>query len=342
VGLQKQKIHVKAFFLMKICRKRVQTLSSLEEKQIAAFLATNTSTIFHEPAFNSAVSEVFGTDFSYILVNGGDGRLIALCPLHSIKSGVSTMTYSNPAMYGVPYGGWVFNRNEVSVVDLLQQIRLSYNEALTYWSIPQVDNNCYAEVQNKKCYQTSIINLKKDKDFIWHNVIGSKRRNMIRKAEKNKIAVEKVDHKGFADFYRLMKETYRYAGLEIKPEECYTRILDTYIPSTKAIILLARMQSLAASGLVLLRNQHFCHYWLGASNRKIGNLGQGELLQWEAIKWAKNYGSMYYDLCVVEQERLPRIAMFKLGFSRNTVPFYCITRRTLAYRILSRIRKVFR
>jgi len=58
------------------------------------------------------------------------------------------------------------------------------------------------------------------------------------------------------------------------------------------------------------------------------------------MKWAKQSGAKYYDLCVVEPERLPNIARFKLGFSKNIVPFYYLTKRPFIFRILSRIQRI--
>ena len=79
------------------------------------------------------------------------------------------------------------------------------------------------------------------------------------------------------------------------------------------------------------------HYWQGASRAVAPRLGQNELLQWEAIKWAKRIGCEYYDLCVIEQKRLPNIAKFKLGFSKNIIPFYLLNIKPLGFKILSRL-----
>jgi lipid II:glycine glycyltransferase (peptidoglycan interpeptide bridge formation enzyme) len=160
---------------------------------------------------------------------------------------------------------------------------------------------------------------------------------MVRKAQKNGVLVEKLDNLGLEDYFQLMTETYQRAGLEIKPKNYYSKVLEAYAPNRKAVVLLAKIHSNIISGVILLRNRHMCHYWLGANKKKEGNLGQGELLQWEAIKWAKENGSKYYDLCVVEHERLPQIARFKLGFAMRVVPFYLYRKKPLAYRILSKL-----
>ena len=78
------------------------------------------------------------------------------------------------------------------------------------------------------------------------------------------------------------------------------------------------------------------HNWKIANKQDSKNYGQGELVQWESIKLSKEMGSKYYDLCVVEPERLPTIAKFKLGFSKQVVPFYIVSKRSLFFKIINR------
>lgn len=322
-------------------RKKLSYLSQSEIEEIKSFLDANFSTVFHEPDFNMIVEEVFNTEFSYNLLYNKKGRLIALCPLHSIKDRLLRMTYSNPAIYEVPYGGWVYDINEVSLLDLINQVKLSISEALSYTSSPLMGEEDYSHLEKKIRFQTAIIDLSMSESNIWQNSINSKKRNKIKKAQKNNILIEKFDYTGFDDYYQLMKETYQFAGLKTNPREYYIKILKTYFQNNKSIIFLAKKNSNLLSGNILLRNKHICHYWLSARKRGAENLGQGELLQWEAIKWAKKTGSGFYDLCVVEPERLPDIARFKLGFSKHIVPFYHITKRKLSYRIISMIQRCF-
>jgi len=136
-----------------------------------------------------------------------------------------------------------------------------------------------------------------------------------------------------------MRELHEKMDLKMKSKKYYENILKTYFRKNQAIILLAEKNGDILSGVILIGNKNVMHYWQGASKRNVENLGQGELLQWEAIKWAKENGSQYYDLCVVEKDRLPNIAKFKLGFSKDIKPFYNISIRPLTFRILNRMNK---
>lgn len=324
---------------MRIIKKKLADLKQEEISNIEMFLNNNYSTIFHEPCFNEIIEEAFGTIFFYILVYNNQRELIALCPIHFKKNKLLKIAYSNPTIFEVPYGGWVYNQNEISLRELLNQLKLSINEMLIYTTYPLLFENNNFDIKDAVKFQTAVIDLKMSEDFIWNNYINQKRRNMIRKAQKNSLKVEKYDYSGFQYYYELMKETYQHVGLEIKPKIYYEKILKSYAPSNKAVVLLAKKDSELLSGCILLRNKYMCHYWLSARKREAKNYGQGELLQWENIRWARLNGTKFYDLCVIEPERLPNIARFKLGFSENIIPFYHFIKKRLSYRILSKIQK---
>jgi len=326
---------------MKIIKRSISDLTNEETREIKSFLEKHCSTIFHEPEFNEIVKEAFQTKFRFKLVYNTAGELIALCPLHTEKVGLLQKTYSNPKSYELPYGGWIYNRNKISLPALLKKGKPSFNEAFTCVSLPILQDDEYLKIEHKAQYQTAVIDLEQSIEEIWQVSINPKKRNKIRKARKHNIMVEKLDQSGIDAFMHLKEETYEATVLSIKPKNYYENILKTYYPQNKAVILLAKKGPELLSGIFLLRNRYFCHYWLSARKKESDNLGQGEMLQWEAIKWAAQAGSRFYDLCVVEPDKLPHVAEFKLGFSKNTVPFYLLSQRRWSYRIMTRIQNAF-
>jgi lipid II:glycine glycyltransferase (peptidoglycan interpeptide bridge formation enzyme) len=101
--------------------------------------------------------------------------------------------------------------------------------------------------------------------------------------------------------------------------------------------LVAYFNNVPYGALGLIFDKNYALYWIGASNESAGNLGQGELLQWEAIKLVKTFGCKYYDLCYIEKERLPHIYEFKKGFSRNEIEIPYFNRTTLVFKALNKI-----
>mgnify|MGYP001607389084 CR=1 FL=1 len=69
---------------------------------------------------------------------------------------------------------------------------------------------------------------------------------------------------------------------------------------------------------LLLRYGDYCHYWLAGGQPRNG---VGNLLLWEAIKWAKKQGCKIFNLGggLTEGDNL---SSFKRSFSKTTMPFF--------------------
>jgi lipid II:glycine glycyltransferase (peptidoglycan interpeptide bridge formation enzyme) len=233
----------------------------------------------------------------------------------------------------------VFDEKKTSIQKLWNNLHLRINESLTYWSfIKGIPDKLKEE---GKSFQTGLINLNDSEKELFENVIHSKRRNMIRKAEKSGIVITKYGSEGFPVYFTLMKDMHRKAGLKEAHSDYYGKILDNYYITGNALLLIAFHEEKPLSGVMLVGNNNVIHYWQGASTKETPNFGQGELLQWEAIKWAKKQEAKYYDLCVIEPERLPHIAQFKMGFLKELLPFYCISKKTFFFKGLNKLQNVF-
>ena len=328
---------------MRVVRKKLSDLSSDEIQQIEHFLENNYCTVFHEMKFNKIIEEIFKTEFSYYIAYSNDGRLIALCPSHSIKDGLLTMNYSNPAMYEVPYGGWVYDRNETSLLELMNQMKLPFNEALTYWSFPQIDSNNYIQVNKKIRFQTAIIDLTLSIDDIRYKYVSRNTRHNINRASRKGIEIEELNPNNFDIFTTLCNSLKDSVGLKTHPSDYYKKVFNYYYAKNSTSAFVSILNGKYISSIMTIGNKKMMHAWVAGRVKNLPkHLCQNHFLLWETIKWAKKSGSRYYDLCIVEPERLPNIANFKLGFSREMVPFYCITRRNLLYRLLSRVRRIIR
>ncbi len=328
---------------MKNLRKNLKALTSNDIESIHSILFENFGTVFHEPEFNAVVETIFKTKFYYNLLYNREGKLIALCPLHLIKQHSLKMVYSNPTIYEVPYGGWVYNENEISLEKLISRIKLFSNEALIYTSIPQVKVDEYKNVPHTKVFQTPIIELDYSLDEIFSRYISKNTRRNIKRAPRKGISIEKLNLENFHVFMQLFKSLKKTVGLPFYSDDFYIEVLKQYHLKDNIAVFASKLNGEYLSGIIVIGNINMMHAWLAGRAGKIPkNVYQNELLWWETIKWAKQRGARYYDLCVVEPERLPNIAQFKLGFSKVIVPFYFIQKRSPSYRIIARCQKLIR
>ena len=324
---------------MKVIRKSINEINESEKTEIDNFIELNSGLIFHEIKFNEIASEIFNTSLSYFLAYT-DNRLDGICPVHSIKRGILSNTYSNNGSFEIPYGGWVFDDKFTNFQSLWNNLPIRINESLTYWSsfMKNIPEKLKKEGQK---FQTGLVNLNNSEKELFDNVIHSKRRNMIRKAEKSGITIKKFGTEGLPIYFDFMHDMHKKAELKEPPSNYFKRILDAYYETGNALLMIAFRKEQPFAGVIIIGNKNVMHYWQGASISEVPNFGQGELLQWEVIKWAKNQGTRYYDLCVIEPERLPHIAQFKMGFTKEIMPFYCICKKSFLFRVINKIQNVF-
>ena len=324
---------------MKVIRKSINELSESEKTEIDNFIELNNGLIFHETKFNEIASEIFNSNLSFFLAYT-DKRLVGICPVHSIKRGLLSHSYSNNGSFEIPYGGWVFDVKYSTFQSLWNKIPIHINESIVYWSS---FINDIPEKQKKegKAFQTGLINLNGSENELLGNTIHAKRRNMIRKAEKSGITIEKYGDEGLPKYFDLMHDMHKKAGLKASPLNYYKNILSAYYPTGNALLMISFYKEKPLAGVILVGNKNVMHYWQGASRSEVPNFGQGELLQWEAIKLAKKRGTWYYDLCVIEPERLPNIAQFKMGFCKELIPFYCLGKKSFFFMVINKLQNVF-
>jgi len=316
-------------------RKSILELDVSWKSEIDQFIDLNNGLVFHYTGFNEIVSSANKTKLSYIIAVKKN-EIIGVCPIHRINKGFLHFDYSNNWNYEIPYGGWVYNINQIDFDSLWKRLPVALFGSLTYCSSFVYDIPERLKKTGKN-FETGLIDLSIPVEVIWQNYIHPNKRNKIRKAEKSGIIIEKHGIENLYIFLNLIKETRRKAGLCESITNYYEKLLNEYLPDN-AVVLVSYYEKRPISGVVVLGNKNIMHYWLGASADNVPNLGQGELLQWEAIKWAKGQNARYYDLCVIEKERLPNIAHFKMGFTKELVPFYILSKKTILFKGFNKIK----
>ncbi len=109
-------------------------------------------------------------------------------------------------------------------------------------------------------------------------------------------------------------------------------------------LLFARDKSRLLGGVVIVRAANRCWYVFGATSKK-QTFSVGQLLQWEAIKWAKEKGCLEYDFSGYRENETSGPAFFKRGFCDNVVTFFptyryvVSTKRDRVIRIFGRLRR---
>ena len=299
-------------------------------QQINSVIDQKGGSIFHEVELNKIIQEKFNTSLLYLVDNTED--ISCLAPIHITQNKLGAKRYNFMPLGDIPYAGFVGDK----AIDL-DDIAVGLKESFKYVGFPYPNNSNIskeAEIHG----ETTMVDLSLDENEIFDASINSKRRNMIRKALKNGIEVKKFkDEKGLLEFWPILEDLHHKLGYHHLNLEYYRSIFNKYAGSNKALILLAYKDNLPVSGIFILGNKNYMHYYKGASLFGVKNEGQGELLQWEAIKWSKENSIKYYDLCNLDKEKLPAIYRFKTGFSQNIIKYPKLTVNSFGYKIMNRI-----
>lgn len=305
--------------------------------EITDFLNSVFSSPTHFPEWNLTISKYFKTDFFYNVCYA-ENKLIGIEPVHLISEGLVKKRYTGPKHFLMPYGGWIFS-DMVSVIP--DNIPSGTGEEYCGFTLPLIPEFGVTDytTERTETKETLLADLTSELDDIWMKEISSKRRNMVRKAEKSGVTISVTPALMLPELYDIMKRSNDHYGLETFSKEFYDEVLN----GSEAVFfetITAALESNILSVLLMVRTKDFAIYWQGLNNGGGPNIGQGELLQWEAIKHAKAAGCKYYDLCSIEKERLPKIYEFKRDFAKREVNFVNFSVRPALFKILNRINRV--
>ncbi|TSC96217.1 MAG: putative methicillin resistance protein [Parcubacteria group bacterium Athens1014_10] len=169
-----------------------------------------------------------------------------------------------------------------------------------------------------------------------------KARYNIRLAEKKGVKIrESKDLKDLDKFYSLARETSARDGFKLHPKAHYLKLFEILIKDNLGSLFLAEHEGDILSVIMVLFFNQKAVYLHGASSNKKRNLMANQLIQWEALKKAKERGCLVYDFGGVAPEGEPNhpwqgVSRFKKSFggrAANYLSFRDLVFQPLWYRI---------
>ncbi len=116
----------------------------------------------------------------------------------------------------------------------------------------------------------------------------------IRLAEKKDIAIRAWDD--LDGFHQLMQVTGGRDGFGVHSQTYYRKAYDLFHQAGMAELFVAEFENKPLAALMIFAHGQRSWYLYGASNDQERNRMPTYLLQWEAMKWAREHGCMMYDL----------------------------------------------
>jgi peptidoglycan pentaglycine glycine transferase (the first glycine) len=139
-----------------------------------------------------------------------------------------------------------------------------------------------------------VIDIRGNEDTILA-AMKQKTRYNIRLAAKKGVTVHQGKTTDVATFYHLSLTTADRDGFGLRSLSYYQTLYDLFSPD-RCALLIAKFEGEPLAALMAVSHGQDAYYLHGASSSKHRNLMPSYLIQWAAIRWAKNQGCTHYDL----------------------------------------------
>jgi len=158
----------------------------------------------------------------------------------------------------------------------------------------------------------------------------------IRRSEQQGIAIRIAqDEEELQEFQRIYFEMARKKNfLAVAPSHLSHVLRWIVKEKDRGALLLAFKEATLLGGTLVVRAATRSWYVLGATT-KDDRLSAGHLLQWHAIRWAKEHGCVDYDFGGYREDISTGPALFKRGFCQAVVQFSPAYRYPLDRRLCS-------
>jgi len=150
------------------------------------------------------------------------------------------------------------------------------------------------------------------------SAMKQKTRYNVRLALRRGVTVREGTAADLDLFYRLYVETAQRDGFLIRPRGYYASAWGEFLEKGLAHLLLGEVEGEPVAGLILFTFGPTAWYMYGASSDRQRQHMPNQLLQWEAMRWARAAGCTVYDLWgapnrMDESDPMWGVVQFKLG-----------------------------
>ncbi len=145
-------------------------------------------------------------------------------------------------------------------------------------------------------------------------------RYCVRLASRKDVTVRRGE--SLADintFYQILQTTSQRDTFMIYDKSFYEKLVALYGQSQNVALFIAEYEGQALGAALLVKMGRWCWYMYGASSNEHRDRMPNHLLQWTAMRWAKEQGCWYYNFrgipdVLEESQPMWGVYLFKSGF----------------------------
>ncbi len=142
---------------------------------------------------------------------------------------------------------------------------------------------------------TMIVDLRPTEEEILARMNQSTRRN-INLARRNGVEIVAAGIDELPMFLDLYRETAERDVFILRGQEYYQHLWQIFLERKMARAFFARWQGQVLAGCLVMHLGSKSWYLLGASRSEMREVRPNQLMQWEAMRWAKSAGADSYDM----------------------------------------------
>lgn len=250
----------------------------------AYVLAHPEASHYHRAGWSEVVKRAFGHEtFRRVARRGGE--VVGILPV---------VRFANPLfgryLVSMPYlnrGGILASTSEAAralLEDGRRLVAATRSRSLELRHVAPID----ASLPRRDEKVSMSLALNPDVDALWESV-GSKVRNLVRKAEKAGLTARAGDpERDFDAFYDLFAENMRDLGTPVYSPRFFKEVLRVFPDSSRLSVVAQGNEPAAAA--ICVTHAGFTEIHWAASRRSMLSLSPNMLLYWEAISWSARAG----------------------------------------------------
>lgn len=184
----------------------------------------------------------------------------------------------------------------------------------------------FRQVQPVQPLRTIVLDIQPDEETLLGQMKEKWRYNLRLAARKGVQVRAAQSLEELDSWYSLLETTGVRDAFGIHTRDYYRKVWEIFVPRGQARLFLAYAQEELLAGIFVTRLGHEAIYLYGASSNARRNLMPNYLLQWEAIRWARQNGARVYDFWGIPATDEPDEAMagvyrFKSGWGGRAISF---------------------
>ena len=293
------------------------TIKAIMPHEALALLAVAPDPSWRQfPAYSHVAARDAGAESRYVTVSQG-GEPIALANIRIKRLPLVRAGLAMIAQGPVMLAGFEERRSEALAVlrrDIAECEKLTLRINPPVAVIPGSRETAPAGFSDiaDTAYNTLLIDLSADEETLRANLDG-KWRTDLRRGEKSNVTITRSNARGdFLKFQPILAELGRGKGF-VPPQDAafFADVADLAEVPEDITIHLAWAEDRVIGGHIGAFSGNMAVYLLGAASAEGRDLRAAFLLQWEAIRYAKQKGLGWYDLGGADEVENPHVFRFK-------------------------------